>query len=425
MATTTFGRRGTAPQVASPSLRANAPTLRANAAAAVPDVVLDREPDDLPSAEMIGGRSLVADIPFLTGFLILFLLLIFGVERRLAFDVSKDGELSLESLIAFGAISYDLVVKSGEWWRVSLGPLLHGSGSHLFGNCFALLIVGLRLEPMIGRAWFAMIFVVSALGGAAGSLLFNPPDVPSVGASGAITGLVGALFVVSFCRRAEPAERRAMRRISLFFGVPALLPLAFAASSSVDYFAHAGGAIAGGALGLALCALWAVYGVRPIFARAAAIGALMALAVSMACAGIAATRYSAHGAKAAQFISSSEIPSDLAKIGDDQSARLMARYPKDARSHLFRALFLVVQAHRYAEAEDRLRAAMALASPSPVGRATRDFARTVLAVVIIEQGRRDEAQAMVADICRAKDKDRAAVYKAAMKRILEKAKLCG
>jgi rhomboid protease GluP len=408
MTTKTFGRRGVAPQV-------TAPLLRVNAAVAVPDVVLGRGPDVPPSEETIGEKSLIADIPFLTGGMILFLLLVFGVERRLAFDIGKDGDLSLESLIAFGAVSYDLVVVAGEWWRVSLAPLLHASHSHLLGNCFALLFVGMRLEPMIGRAWFPVIFIVGALGGVAGSLLGNPPGVPSVGASGAITGLIGALFVVSF-RRADPVEQRAMRRMSMWFGIPSLLPLAFAASGDVDYAAHAGGAIAGSAVGLALNVLWSADGLRPIFTRLAAMAAVLGLATSIVSCGIAATRYSTYAAKAAQLIPSSEMPSQLTKAGDRQSAKLLASYPKDPRSHLMRAFFLV-QANRNFEAENELRAAIALASSDTVGRSTREMAQAVLAVVIAEQGRRGEAKALVADICRAK-------HKVAVKRVLEAAKLC-
>src|SRR6202035_3620020 len=93
----------------------------------------------------------------------------------------------------------------------------------------------------------------------------NMPGLPSVGASGAITGLVGALFVMSFNPYAETEQQHAMRKTALRFGVPALLPLAFGASGHVDYFAHAGGAIAGGALGMVICAVWSD-GHRPDFA---------------------------------------------------------------------------------------------------------------------------------------------------------------
>jgi rhomboid protease GluP len=407
MTTKTFGRRGVTAQVASPVRRVSAPPVE--------EVELDQGPDVAPAEEAIGGRSLIADIPFLTGGMILFLLLVFAMERRLAFDIDKSGDLSVESLVAFGAVSYDLVVVAGEWWRVSLAPLLHASYSHVLGNCFALLFVGIRLEPMIGRAWFPMIFVASALGGVAGSLIGNPPDLPSVGASGAITGLIGALFVVSF-RRADPVEQRSMRRTSLWFGVPSLLPLAFAASGDVDYFAHAGGALVGSALGLVLNALWYQDDHRPLFTRLAAMTAVLGLVASTVSCGIAATRYSTHAAKAAQFISSPELPSDLTKAGDQESAKLLARYPKDPRSHLIRA-FYFIRGNRNSEAENELRATISLASSTAAGRATKDLAQAVLAALMVEQGRRGEAKALVADMCRAKDKARA-------KRLLEATKLC-
>jgi rhomboid protease GluP len=76
-----------------------------------------------------------------------------------------------------------------------------------------------------------------------------------------------------------------------------------------------------------------------------------------------------------------------------------------------------MRANRNSEAENELRATIALASSDPVGRATRDLAEAVLAALIVEQGRRGEAKALVADMCRAKDK-------ATVRRILETAKLC-
>src|SRR5262249_59599907 len=109
--------------------------------------------------------------------------------------------------------------------------------------------VGRRLEPMIGRGWFLLIFVVSAIGGVAGSLYGNPSFISSVGASGAITGLLGALFVMSFNPYADVDQQRKMRKTALRFGVPALLPLAWGASGGVDYFGHAGGALAGAPIG--------------------------------------------------------------------------------------------------------------------------------------------------------------------------------
>jgi membrane associated rhomboid family serine protease len=345
-----------------------------------------------------------------------FLTLIYGVEKYLAFDIGTDGDLSIQSLVAFGAVSRDLVVGSWEWWRIGLAPLLHASASHLIGNCFALFFVGLRLEPMIGRGWFVLIFAASALGGVAGSLYGNPPDMPSVGASGAITGLIGALFVLSFHHRADPIEQRAMRKTSLFFGIPALLPLAFsAAGGTVDYFAHAGGAIAGVALALSLCAVWPADRRHPDLARPAAVAALTVLAVSIACTGFAAARYGTHAAEAVHFIRGSELPATM-RVSAQRAAELVARYPKDPRAHLLRALTFL-EANRLSEAEAELRKTMVLAVSIAGGSQMRNQAQAILAVVLVEQGRRYEAKTLAADVCRAKGP-------AAIRRLLERAALC-
>jgi membrane associated rhomboid family serine protease len=413
MTTQTFGRRGAAPRIPTPLHR---PTTVA-AVAVAPAAVLDQG-SGLPGYEATTPeKSLIADIPFLTGGLLVLLLLIFGLEKRLAFDIG-DGQLSVQSLVAFGAVSRDLVIGSGEWWRIGLAPLLHSGVSHLLGNCFALVVVGLRLEPMIGRGWLALLFTVSALGGVAGSLYGNPPDIVSVGASGAISGLIGALFVVSFHHRADATDQRAMLKISAFFGVPALLPLAFgSASGQVDYFAHAGGALVGGALGLTLCAIWSADRARPDLARFATVTALIGLAVSIACSGVAATRYAGYRADAAHLIPSSQMPATL-KAGAKRAAELVARYPKDPRAHLIQA-FALAEANRLSEAEAELRTAMALAPSDALGRAIRNQAQAILALVLLDQGRRGEAKILAAGACRANDQAQVAI-----RRALEKAKLC-
>jgi membrane associated rhomboid family serine protease len=176
MTAKTFGQRGAAPRVPN-SL------LRPSATVAIPATVpVAAAPDPEPGPAAFEGplpeRSLIADLPLLTVGMIVLLMVIFAIEKHSAFDIGKDG-LGVRALIADGAVSYDLVIGSGQWWRIALAPLLHASVSHLVGNCFALFFVGMRLEPMVGRGWFALIFMVSALGGVAGSLYGNPHDIPS------------------------------------------------------------------------------------------------------------------------------------------------------------------------------------------------------------------------------------------------------
>ena len=408
MATRTFGRRGAIPPISRASLRPARP-----APAAAVNLDLNAEPSTLDW--LVRDNKLLADLPIATVGLIAFLTLIFLVERHFTIDIGTGGTLNLHSLIAFGAISRDLVVGLGEWWRIALAPLLHSSTSHIVGNCVALFFVGVRLEPMIGRGWLLMIFVASALGGAAGSLYGNPPGLPSVGASGAITGLIGALFVVSFNPYADPDHQRAMRRTALRFGVPALLPLAFGSSGHVDYFAHAGGALAGGALGFALCAAWSHDSIRPNFANEAGIGALAGLVGALACACFAAVHFGAYTADGTQFIRAADLPTDM-RTGAQHSAELITRYPKDPRAHLIRAIYFV-GARQYGDAESELRASMMLAASDVAGGPVRTQAQGILATLLVDQGRTGEAKALAAETCRAG-------WREPMRRVLAKAKLC-
>jgi membrane associated rhomboid family serine protease len=384
-------------------------------AAPAPAAVIEQA--DAPSTfDWARDNKLIADIPLLTAGMIAFLVLVYMLERHFAFDIGRDGSLSLRSLIAFGAVSHDLVIGSNQWWRIALAPILHASTSHIVGNSIALFFVGIKLEPMIGRGWFLLIFVVSALGGLVGSLYGNAPGLCTVGASGAITGLIGALLVMSFNPYADIDQQRAMRRTALRFGVPALAPLAWGASGGVDYFAHAGGAIAGGAVGAFICLVWSADSARPNFARRAGLIALAGFAGSLLCSGVAAAHYAAYAAEAKQFVRLSEVPANM-RMGAQKSADLLVRYPKDPIAHLLRAVYFVDE-RRLSEAEAELRAAIALAAADIAGGAIRVQAQAILAALLVDQGRHAEAKTLAAESCRASDSD-------PTKRILVKAKLCG
>lgn len=403
MATNTFGRRG----VVAPAPRGS---FQPVAAPIAPAVMRDSAPTSSEET-LFGDNKLLADIPFLTIGLIFGLLLIFALQRSLAIDVARDGSLDVRSLIAYGATSYDLVVGRAEWWRIGLAPLLHGSDWHLIGNCVALFIVGVRLEPLIGRGWFSLIFVASALAGEAGSLLGNAPGVPGVGASGAITGLIAALFVASFDPEADADQTMSRLKTSLFFGVPALLPLAFGASGNVDYFAHAGGALAGAALAMMP---WLVFWSYDSLPRSAGMTLLAGCVASLICAGFAAAHYSSYMADARQYIRASEMPATTREMAS-RSLDLVTRYPKDPRAHLFRAISFIEQ-NSLSPAETEVQTAMSLAASDVAGGPVRSAAQAVLAQLLLARGRNSEAKAMAAEPCRAKLGE--------VRRMLDKTKLC-
>jgi membrane associated rhomboid family serine protease len=86
-----------------------------------------------------------------------------------------------------------------QYWRIVTGGFLHDGFFHILVNMVSLYFVGMVLEPAIGRVNFAVIYGASLLAGSFGALLFQP-GVPTVGASGAIFGIFGALIIVAYHR---------------------------------------------------------------------------------------------------------------------------------------------------------------------------------------------------------------------------------
>jgi membrane associated rhomboid family serine protease len=137
-----------------------------------------------------------------------------------------------------------LGVAHGEWWRMFTAMFLHASFFHLAINMYSLYFVGSIMEQVIGRWRFLLLYLVSGIAGSAGALLLSPLS-PTVGASGAIFGILGGLFVL---------ERR--RHIATGGQVAGLIVLnlviTFAFSSTISVGGHVGGLIGGIVLMVAL-----------------------------------------------------------------------------------------------------------------------------------------------------------------------------
>jgi membrane associated rhomboid family serine protease len=86
-----------------------------------------------------------------------------------------------------------------DYYRLVTGGFLHAGLFHIFVNMISLWFVGSALEPAVGRVNFVVIYLVSLLAGSFGALWFQPL-IPTVGASGAIFGIFGALIVVARAR---------------------------------------------------------------------------------------------------------------------------------------------------------------------------------------------------------------------------------
>lgn len=136
-----------------------------------------------------------------------------------------------------------LGVAAGEYYRLLTSAFLHEGVLHLLLNMYVLFLFGPALESALGRWRFAGLYLVSALGGSAVSYAFSPPAQPSLGASGAVFGLLGAYFVVSRRLRRDTTPLLVLLAINLAYGF--LVP-------RVDWKAHLGGLVAGGLVGLAM-----------------------------------------------------------------------------------------------------------------------------------------------------------------------------
>ena len=86
-------------------------------------------------------------------------------------------------------------VANGDWWRLFTSAFLHASLIHIGFNMYFLWFVGSAVEQALGRGRFLLIYVVSALAGSAGALVLTP-RIPTVGASGALFGLLGAALIL-------------------------------------------------------------------------------------------------------------------------------------------------------------------------------------------------------------------------------------
>jgi membrane associated rhomboid family serine protease len=157
---------------------------------------------------------------------------------------SKIYEKGVLIAVAIDSSGHLIGVAHGEWWRLITAAFLHYGPFHLLLNMLALWWFGTALERRIGSGRFLAIYLVSGLAGSAGALILDP-TTPTVGASGAIFGILGAGLVMEQFQR------------DYVFGGSALgvivLNLVFTFSvANISIGGHIGGLIAGGICALGL-----------------------------------------------------------------------------------------------------------------------------------------------------------------------------
>jgi membrane associated rhomboid family serine protease len=128
------------------------------------------------------------------------------------------------------------IAANGEWWRLVSAAFLHGSILHIAFNMYVLYALGPTLERILGHSRFLILYVLAAIGGGVASYLISDMNTVSVGASGAIFGLMGALVVAGRRLRYDITQVLVLLGINVAIGF---------ISPGVDWRAHLGGLITG------------------------------------------------------------------------------------------------------------------------------------------------------------------------------------
>lgn len=228
-----------------------------------------------------GSRPLVTQALLgLNALAYLFSIVLTGSARgitRLDQGLLADGGLFARARLVDGGAVTLIGVDTGEYYRLVTSAFLHDGIFHLAFNMYILWILGHMLEPGFGKARFLSLYVVSMLGGSFGVLLLSP-DSPTVGASGAVFGLMAATVLAH--RAVGGSIWRSplapLLMINIVFTL--LIP-------RVSIGGHFGGLVAGAVMGALMLALerrnvpaWATVAVGGMLSAVLVAGSVIAAA---------------------------------------------------------------------------------------------------------------------------------------------------
>ena len=151
-----------------------------------------------------------------------------------------------EILLTWGG-NYRPLTLNEEWWRLIANCFLHGGIIHLVMNMFALIYIGVLLEPLIGKTKFLIVYILTGLIASLTSICWHELTI-SIGASGAIFGLYGVFLALLTTNIIEKSDRKALF-VSIGFFVA--YNLVYGLKSGIDNAAHIGGLLTGVIIGFA------------------------------------------------------------------------------------------------------------------------------------------------------------------------------
>lgn len=180
--------------------------------------------------------------PYVSGSLVIINILVFLV-------CTFGGQM----LYNVGVLSPNLFLEKKQYYRLLTSMFLHGDISHLVNNMLLLFGLGAMIEKEIGHTVFAVAYFATGLGGSVASLFYKifteQWQVGSIGASGAVFGLIGVLFALAFFSGIDLPNVTPIRMVivvvySVYSGM---------GNPNIDNAAHIGGVVTGVFIGLIMC----------------------------------------------------------------------------------------------------------------------------------------------------------------------------
>lgn len=168
--------------------------------------------------------------------------ILISLNTIMFFVVLFNGGFSAESLADNGGLVPRYVTDNKEYYRLLVAMFLHGGLFHFLMNSYFLYFLGGFTERLLGSKKYALLYMISGLGSSVAVWLFSDPDVVTIGASGALYGIMGGLLILTYLKSNwfSPYGIRSIRSISLINIV-----LTFALGGVLSFWGHIGGFIVG------------------------------------------------------------------------------------------------------------------------------------------------------------------------------------
>lgn len=174
--------------------------------------------------------------------LIIYILMVLFGLGFISFDTSD--------LFRLGGVERNAVL-SGDWWRLFTAMFLHGGLMHIVSNLFTLFFIGLFAESILGVKRFTVVYILSGLGCSIASIYWHDNTV-SVGASGAIFGLFGAVIALNLMKSiSKKIDLSFLIMSSIFIGYNLLMGL----FTNSDNAGHLGGLFTGFIIGIVISSI--------------------------------------------------------------------------------------------------------------------------------------------------------------------------